>query len=81
MSTRDEPPSIEMVRVLGRYRNYDDPHAWLVEGSTRGAADAMRALLLEGHHDAQAEGASGAGPLFAVPAGELSCGTVLGAPF
>jgi len=71
-STRDEPPSIEMVRVLGRYRNYDDLHAWLVEGSTRGAADAMRALLLEagqlaGHHNAQAVGASGAGPLFAVP--------------
>ena len=69
--TRDAPPSTEMVRVLGRYRNYDDPHAWLVEGSTRGAAYAMRALLLEaGQQNGRAVGASTAsimGASFVVP--------------
>jgi hypothetical protein len=34
-----------MVRILGRYRNYDDDHAWLVECSTPTLVDAVRSVM------------------------------------
>ena len=40
-----EPPPVAMVRLLGRYSNYDQPHAWLIEGSASGLADAVRVAL------------------------------------
>ena len=37
-----------VVRVLGRYRNRDTQHAWLVEASDRCAMDAVRGVLEAG---------------------------------
>ena len=37
--------SIAMVRILGRYRNFDDPHAWLVEASTSSLVDSVRTVM------------------------------------
>ena len=39
------PLHVRLVRLLGRFRNYDDEHAWLVECSEPALIDLVRDLL------------------------------------
>ena len=65
-----QQPEINMVRILGRFRNYDDEHAWLVECSSPALVDSVRSVM-----EAPASASSGGGassrrrlpPAFEVP--------------
>ena len=60
---------IAMVRILGRYRNYDDDHAWLIECSTPLLVDAVRKVMEE--PPAKMKGVSMASPSRRPPAFEV----------
>ena len=52
-------PQLPIARILGRYRNYDDEHAWLVECSTPTLIDCVRTVL-EAPSDQRRPGAAAA---------------------
>ena len=44
-ASEETSPPLAVVRILGRYRNYDEAHAWLVECSAPALADAVRSVM------------------------------------